>query len=159
MRSAIYRFLRLSCSSSIGQLSSPPFSSRLRCAFCISTICIIRRRGVSKRAHLGSKTREKKHRAFRCSNSPSRFTLSLSLSHPSMIELLLLLFRRCGENLKKRGRRRGKKKSVFLLPDVLRVVSRRAPRRHHVTDLVRVAFESIALVFLFIFNPQSVSVK
>jgi len=54
-----------------------------------------------------------------------------------------------GENLKN-GEEEGEKKIQFSLPDVLRVVSRRAPRRHHVTDLVRVAFESIALVFLFI---------
>jgi len=55
-----------------------------------------------------------------------------------------------GENLKN-GEEEGEKKIQFSLPDVLRVVSRRAPRRHHVTDLVRVAFESIALVFLFYF--------
>ena len=158
MWSAIYRFLRLSCSSPIdGQLSSPPFSSRLRCAFCISTVLIIRRRGVSKRAHLGSKTRAKKHRAFRCLQlSVSLYSLSSIDDRRTSSSSFSWVW---GKFEKQRGRRRGKKKSVFLLPDVLRVVSRRAPRRHHVTDLVRVAFESIALVFLFIFNPQSVSVK
>ena len=65
-------------------------------------------------------------------------------------ELLLLLSQSWGK-FEKNGEEEEEKKNLVSLPDVLRVVSRRAPRRHHVTNLVRVAFESVALVFLFIF--------
>ena len=77
---------------------------------------------------------------------------SVSLSHPSMTNEELLLSQ-LGKNLKNGERRRGKK-NLISLPDVLRVVSRRAPRRHHVTNLVRVAFESVALVFLFFMRAR-----
>ena len=40
------------------------------------------------------------------------------------------------------------KRIIKSLPDVSRVLSRRAPRGHDVTNLVRVALEPIALVFL-----------
>ena len=37
------------------------------------------------------------------------------------------------------------------LPHVARIFSRRAPSGHHVANLVRVALESVAFVFLFVF--------
>ena len=49
-------------------------------------------------------------------------------------------------NFKQRG-----KKRKCISPDVARIFSRRAPSGHHVSNLVRVAFESITFVFLFVF--------
>ena len=51
-------------------------------------------------------------------------------------------------NGKERHRRQNETHYKTLVPDVLRVLSRRAPRGHDVTNLVRVALEPIALVFL-----------
>ena len=51
-------------------------------------------------------------------------------------------------NGKERGQRRQNETHYKTVPDVLRVLSRRAPRGHDVNNLVRVALEPIALVFL-----------
>ena len=48
----------------------------------------------------------------------------------------------------KERQRRQNETHYKTVPDVLRVLSRRAPRGHDVTNLVRVALEPIALVFL-----------
>ena len=48
----------------------------------------------------------------------------------------------------KERQRRQNETHYKTVPDVLRVLSRRTPRGHDVTNLVRVALEPIALVFL-----------
>ena len=49
-------------------------------------------------------------------------------------------------------KQRGKKPvQMHRSPHVARIFSRRAPSGHHVANLVRVALESIAFVFLFVF--------
>ena len=108
-------------------------------------------RSFQTSARLVEKQRQKKQRVQYCSIFSYRCTLYLSLIHRLTNEELLLLLSQSWGKFEKNGEEEEEKKNLVSLPDVLRVVSRRAPRRHHVTNLVRVAFESVALVFLFIF--------
>jgi len=103
------RYVIYAFSSIDGQLSSPPFSSRLRCAFCISII----RRAKSSHTRRASRRKPETKKTARSVLLHLFISLySVSLSHPSMTNEELLLSQ-LGKNLKKTGKKKREKKISF----------------------------------------------